>query len=78
MDNMPGCRPGVVKAKYLSEKLAEMTTRFQLQLTMVDDCLRTYRATIDKKMFEQTPREALKIKTCQSADLYPPAIRKVE
>ena len=44
----------------------------KLRLDHVDDCLRTYKDTVDKKMSDLTTRESDIIKGCRDLDMYPP------
>src|ERR1700733_7243004 len=71
-DNMVGCGYDAIRARYIMEKLGEDFPQFAIQLEHVDDCLKTYHDTIDKKVSDQTTREVENIKLCQSAHLYPP------
>jgi len=41
-------------------------------LEHVDECLKVYTATIDKKVSDQAQREVDQIEMCKSSELYPP------
>ena len=72
MEHMIGCRMETVKARYVMEMLGEEVTKATFNFEHVDECLTTYKGTIDKKASDQTTREIESIKFCQSARLYPP------
>lgn len=44
----------------------------RLRMDRVDDCLRVYKDTVDKRMSELTTREGDMIKACRDLDSYPP------
>jgi hypothetical protein len=44
----------------------------EFRLKHADDCVAVYQTTIDKKLSDVTNRESDQIKTCKSANLYPP------
>jgi len=44
----------------------------RLRMIHADDCLRTYRATVDKPQSDITTREFDAIKLCKAIDSYPP------
>jgi hypothetical protein len=71
-DLMVGCNYETRKARYVMEKVGEALLQFKARFDHVDDCLKVYLSTIDKKLSDQTQREAGQIKACQSDDLYPP------
>lgn len=70
--NMVGCNYETRKARFVMEKIGEMLAQLKTQLDDVDDCLKVYRTTIDKKVSDQTQREVGQIKVCQAEHLYPP------
>lgn len=74
-EHMVGCNYETRKARYVMEKVSEALVRSKARLDHVDDCLKVYLSTIDKKLSDQTQREVGQIKTCQSDDLYPPRTR---
>ncbi len=74
-DHMVGCNYDTRKARFIMEKIGELLTQLESQLGHVDDCLKTYRNTIDKKISVQTTREVERIKMCQVQNLYPPATK---
>jgi len=71
-EHMVGCNYETRKARYVMEKVGEALVQFKTRLDHVDDCLKVYLSTIDKKLSDQTQREAGQIKACQSDELYPP------
>lgn len=71
-EHMIGCDYETRKARYVMEKMGEALTQLKAQLDHVDDCLKVYLSTIDKKLSDQTQREVGEIKACQSEYLYPP------
>jgi hypothetical protein len=71
-EHMVGCNYETRKAKYIMEKVGEALAQLKTQLDHVDDCLKVYLSTIDKKLSDQTQREVGEIKACQSEHLYPP------
>jgi len=71
-ERMVGCNYETRKSRYVMEKVGEALTQLKAQLDHVDDCLKVYLSTIDKKLSDQTQREVEGIKACQSERLYPP------
>jgi hypothetical protein len=66
------CSYETKKARFVMEQLSEEVEHAAYRLKHVDECLRTYRETIDKKPATQTPEESEQVKQCQGAELYPP------
>lgn len=76
VDNyMVGCTYETKKARYVMDKVGEAFGEADTRLRDVDKCLTTYRATIDKKIADQTTRESEQIKVCQAEALYPPQVK---
>ncbi len=71
-EEMLGCQMPTCLALLNLEKAREALERLEYKLAHVDDCVKTYRGTIDKKISNLTTREVLRIKVCRSAELYPP------
>ncbi len=69
--HMVGCQYETRKARYVMERLGEVLAQIEIQLQDVDGCLKTYKDTIDKKIGDQTVREADRIKVCREEGLYP-------
>lgn len=67
-----GCRYETRKYRYVMESMAEELELYEARLAQVDECKSIYDATIDKKMSDQTMREAETVKRCQSMGQYPP------
>jgi hypothetical protein len=59
-------------ARYEMDKTEEFLAVTVSRLDHVDDCLKTYHNTIDKKVSDQTTREVDQIKACREEHLYPP------
>jgi acetolactate synthase regulatory subunit len=59
-----------IKLQIALDKRAMDTLNAQLE--HVDDCLKIYNGTIDKKTSDMTVRETGQVKACQSITLYPP------
>jgi hypothetical protein len=61
----------------LTEKIARDSAflanvkRAIIRLTYVDECVKTYHQTIDKKTVDLTVRESTSVKLCQTIDMYP-------
>jgi hypothetical protein len=66
------CSYETKKARFVMEQLSEEVEHSAYRLKHVDECLRTYRETIDRKPAALTPEESEQIKQCQAAELYPP------
>ena len=69
---MIGCRFDQVRARYVMESVKENVQLFERRLEAVDQCVNTYRETIDKRQGDLTTREVDLIKACRRLSLYPP------